>query len=122
MKQSQLTDIYLVNSLGQVIRTYQWGQSKITLVHRHDNGRVEAVADPQVLTAEGISFEVVGQSTLSQLKNKPLALGKFGELRCAKDEDVVISTSIYGQSENPSHFKELLRKTALVHMLLLAFI
>ncbi len=112
----------LKNSLDQLVRTYNWSHTKIVFIHRHDTGRVEAVKSTIELVRQGVPFETIASSSLKDLNNKPLSLGKYGQLSIEADKDAVLSPSQYGVSENPAYFKKILKNTTITHLILLFLI
>ncbi len=79
----------LLNSEGQLVRVFSlWNdagealstRSKVIVVYRHDKRRVEPVLDTDHLKSEGVKFDLLAETTLSQLKSKPYQVGTLGRL------------------------------------------
>lgn len=121
MSRTRATEIYLVNALGQVTRTYQWTNANVKVIQRQDTGRVELVSETKSLEQHAIPFTLLAESTLTKIKKSGLFIGNFGQVR-VDVTDEPLSPSFYGQEEDPSQFQQILKKSGLVHVVTLCLI
>lgn len=75
----------LENTRGEVVRAFLWEEDSITLVARHDNGRIETVVDENFLKESGkisgVDFKVLAVTTKSELKKQPIEISGKGRLK-----------------------------------------
>jgi TonB family protein len=71
----------LVNRSGQVARVFNWESPTIFVIFRHDTRRVETVATLEALEQSEVSFDVLAESTPSEIREKGLKLGTLGMIR-----------------------------------------
>lgn len=77
----------LENMNGETVRSFQWESSKIFVIFRHDNRRLETVASVKDLEERQVSFELLHESTPSQLKKKSLEIKGAGRIRWVEETD-----------------------------------
>jgi len=94
--------LVLLNSEGQLVRTFSlWNESgellstrsKVLVVYRHDKRRVEPILDAEALKADGVKFDLLAETTLSQLKTKPFQVGTLGRLTVVDLATLTVSPS-----------------------------
>ena len=74
----------LLNSKGETVRTFitdsENESSKVTVVYRHDSRRVEPRFETESLTDSGIKFDIIGETSVKELKVRAFAVGTMGSL------------------------------------------
>ena len=78
----------LENKRGEVVRYFSWQSSKIVVVFRLDNKRVETFADVKELEDRGIPFMVLEETTQAAVKKSPVTVAKVGTIRYVEDVEV----------------------------------
>lgn len=78
----------LLNSKGETVRAFSLvGDEKISVVYRHDSRRIEPRFEVLSLEDTGIEFDVLGETSVKELKVRSLSIGKFGSLSWNDGED-----------------------------------
>ncbi|MCB0421987.1 MAG: energy transducer TonB [Bdellovibrionales bacterium] len=122
MNKNHEMDIYLINSLGQITRTYKWSDPEIHVVFLKSSKRVELFANLEDLKSEKTEYNTLAKTTIDQLKKSPVRLEQIGELRVDVFSDSEISPSVYGEPENETLFQSWLKKSAISHIAFLALL
>lgn len=65
----------LENAYGQAVRSFRWEPTRIVVVYRQDNRRVETFASTEELDAAGIPYVLLAESTQSQIKRAAVSIG-----------------------------------------------
>lgn len=71
----------LENQDGETVRTFALASETLFLVYRHDNRRVELLADTQELDRQNISYDVLKKTTASQVSKRALTLSNGAKFR-----------------------------------------
>lgn len=71
----------LENQDGETVRTFALASETLFLVYRHDNRRVELLADTQELDQQNISYDVLKKTTASQVSKRALTLSNGAKFR-----------------------------------------
>ncbi|MDX9730963.1 MAG: AgmX/PglI C-terminal domain-containing protein, partial [Bdellovibrionales bacterium] len=70
---------------------------KLTIVFRHDTRRIEPHANTGLLSEDGVEFDVIGTTTLSELSKKPMSISRngqaIGSLELRENEATALSPS-----------------------------
>lgn len=111
----------LENRFGQAVRTFRWEQSSLNLVYRHDTRRIEPVSSLKELEGEGISFELLSEVKREQIKKKPLAIGKIGQLRWVEFEYLTAPNVELSEAER-TNFWQILKWTSASYALFLLIV
>ncbi len=77
--------LVLEDSKGQVVRTYAWQGQTAQVIRRADTRRLEVVCSTSELERKKIDFEVQGEISLEQLKQKPFLVGRLGHLKLVEE-------------------------------------
>lgn len=73
----------LLNSKGETVRSFRFedeSTKKVVVLYRHDTRRIEPHVSTDELSAEGVEFDVLGETSPKELKVRPFAIGKVGSL------------------------------------------
>jgi outer membrane biosynthesis protein TonB len=111
--------IVLKNRLNQVVRTLHWDHSnKVIVVQREDNHRLEVVHNTKDLDQTGVSYKVLADTTLAEVRKTGLHFGRLGSIEAVNQ---ISSLTPFIEISNPREgdFKNILRWTALAHLSLL---
>lgn len=101
--QDQFTGrMVLLNSKGQTVRKFHLHggngsneelSSKVVVIRRHDTRRIEPCFSTEELSATGVAFDVIGETSTKELKVRPLELGSAGSLTWDDGEKSVLPPS-----------------------------
>lgn len=75
----------LENQNGEVVRTFALDSSKLVVVYRHDVRRVEVLSNTRELDADGISYDVIKDTTTEGVMKRSLTFNNGAKLRYAKE-------------------------------------
>ena len=110
----------LENKKGQVIRTFHGLDEKLILVLRKDTGRVEAHDDLSELNEAEIEYEVLAETTRSQINKAPVEIP--GGARITWVEAVTkVDPRLQLEEENNEEFKTIFKYTAAANAGLILF-
>lgn len=114
---------FLENTQGQAVRALQWDTEKLHFVFRKDTKRVEAVSDLKVLDLHQIPYtflETVDKQKFNLKERYPLRF--MSEELSLVAESVEVLPNIDLPKDDPERFKQVLKKTASVAVLLALFL
>ena len=103
----------LENAHGNVVRSFHWETPKITVVFRHDTRRIETVATLKELEAQKIPFDILAESTQSEIRKTPLKVAG-GTLRWASEAE--FSPTYELAQEDKENYKRILGWSAGVQL------
>lgn len=91
----------LQNAKGETVRTFHVQDSegahdvssKIAVIYRHDTHRIEPHFDMEGLESSGVGFDVIGETSVKELKLRSLPLGTAGSLVWTTSEKSVLPPS-----------------------------
>jgi outer membrane biosynthesis protein TonB len=96
----------LENASGAVVRSFNFESSKITVVYRKDNRRIETVSNLKELEELGIEFEILAETTQAELRKSPLSFPGGAVLRWVNDAE--FSPSYELSEENKENYKRII--------------
>lgn len=99
----KLGQFVLENKNGQTIRTFQGLDEKLILVRRLDTGRVEAHDSLEALNEAEVEFEVLLETTASQIKKSPIALDSIDARIAYLDEVEETDKRIELEADDSQH-------------------
>lgn len=114
---------FLENSQGQAVRALQWEDDKLHFIFRHDTRRVEAVSNLKSLDAGKIPYtflETVEKKRFNLNQKHPLRF--LGEELSLVAESVEVLHNIDLPKDDPERFKDVLKKTTGIAILLALFL
>lgn len=106
----------LQNKNRQTVRTFLWENSSLTLVYRHDIGRIEAVTQLENLDAEDVSYSVLLTTTKEEISKREATIGKYGFLSFQEKTGSAVSPSFSLVEENNDQLKKSLKWSAIGHV------
>ncbi len=115
------TKIVLKNTKGEIVRVFADISQRFSVVFRKDIHRIEICENLDEFNENCIPFEELAVLTSDDLKKQPFAVSDQFHLELASDQEVVAVESEL-PPEPEGVFSEKLRKSAFVHLLLLALI
>lgn len=114
---------FLENSQGQAVRALQWEEDKLHFIFRHDTKRVEAVSDLEALKAMQVPF-----TFLETIEKKRFNLNQKHPLRFLDEELSLVAESVEVlpnidlPKDDPERFKDVLKKTSGIAILIALFL
>ncbi len=116
----KLGQFVLENKNGQVIRTFHGLDNQMFLVLRRDTGRLEAHDDLTELNESEVEYDIVVQTTRSEIAKAPVAIPGGARLNWVEAVEKTDSR-IALDEENNDEFKTIFKYTAAANAGLLAF-
>ena len=99
-KNSDSGRMVLLNTKGETVRAFHLQDedgsvpsSKVTVVYRHDNRRIEPHFSVDSLEESGVKFDVLGETSVKELKMRPMKIGVVGSLTWNEDEEAILPPS-----------------------------
>src|ERR1043166_3051763 len=71
----------LENSLGQVVRTFNWEADQVSFVYRQDTRRIVPVTQISDLEEQKIPFEFLKTVSKKEIEKGPVSIAKLGSVR-----------------------------------------
>jgi len=104
----------LKNKNKQTVRAFRWQNPTLTLVYRHDEGRIEAVNSLDDLDEQEVDYTVLVTTTQAEVQKKTVSVGSFGFISY-QEEDGAVSPS-FSLDEEKDSFGGTLRASAAGHI------
>ncbi len=107
----------LENRQGQVVRTFNWEHTQLSLVYNQDTRRIESHSSLQQLEDEGIPFKLIAQVTPAEVQKRPVAIDGGGQLKWLQETPRFSPN--FEMSEEKENLPGFLRWAAIVQISLL---
>lgn len=105
----------LENQNGETVRTFALDSETLFLVYRHDLRRVEVVSDLKALDNEKISYDVIKQTTASNVSKRALTLSNGAKFRYLKEIEKTVNF-VQIPEENKDQEQKIYKYTAFTQL------
>ena len=110
----------LENEKGEVVRTFAIAGEQMFLIYRHDTRRIEVLSSVAALKKQGISFDVLRETTVTTAQRRSIPLANGGRFRFT-DEIERTAGLVQIPDDSEEQEKAIYKYTALTQLGLMLF-